>query len=100
MNRNRSACLPAIFSLLASPHRISPSRPPIGMAQSLNPATPAATDLGRRLKRAFFGRSVHEVAPDLIAATLLLNGVGGIIVDVEAYHHTDPAARSFRGPSP
>jgi DNA-3-methyladenine glycosylase len=70
------------------------------MAQSRPPATPAATDLGRRLTRAFFGRSVHEVAPDLIGATLLVNGVGGIIVEVEAYHHTEPAAHSFRGPTP
>ena len=55
---------------------------------------------GKPLKRAFFGRSVHEVAPDLIGATLLVNGVGGLIVEVEAYHHTDPAAHSFRGPTP
>jgi DNA-3-methyladenine glycosylase len=55
--------------------------------------------LGKRLKRAFFGRSVHEVAPDLIGATLLVDGVGGLIVEVEAYHHTDPAAHSYRGPT-
>ena len=52
------------------------------------------------LQRAFFARSVHEVAPDLIGATFLVNGVGGIIVEVEAYHHTEPAAHSFRGPTP
>jgi DNA-3-methyladenine glycosylase len=49
------------------------------------------------LRRIFFARSVHTVAPDLIGATLLFKGVGGVIVEVEAYHHTDPAAHSFGG---
>ncbi|THD63605.1 MAG: DNA-3-methyladenine glycosylase [Bradyrhizobium sp.] len=62
--------------------------------------TPDAPRLGKPLKRALFGRSVHAVAPDLIGATLLVNGVGGIIVELEAYHHTDPAAHSFNGPTP
>jgi len=62
--------------------------------------TPVLPILGRPLKRSFFARSVHEVAPDLIGATLLVNGVGGVIVEVEAYHHTEPAAHSFRGPTP
>jgi DNA-3-methyladenine glycosylase len=50
-----------------------------------------------RLRRSFFDRSVHKVAPDLIGAMLLIDGVGGVIVEVEAYHHTDPAAHSFTG---
>ena len=50
-----------------------------------------------RLRRSFFDRSVHDVAPELIGATLLVDGVGGIIVEVEAYHHTDPAAHSYIG---
>ena len=52
-----------------------------------------------RIRRDFFDRSVHKVAPELIGATLLVNGVGGVIVEVEAYHHTDPAAHSYRGPT-
>lgn len=49
------------------------------------------------IHRSFFDRSVHEVAPELIGATFLFDGVGGIIVEVEAYHHTDPAAHSYVG---
>src|SRR5215468_202935 len=50
-----------------------------------------------RLTRAFFDRSVHTVAPELIGATLLVDGIGGTIVEVEAYDHEDPAAHGFGG---
>ena len=50
-----------------------------------------------KLGRDFFARSVHEVAPDLIGVTLLVDGVGGPIVEVEAYDHEDPAAHGYRG---
>src|SRR5471032_2430421 len=56
--------------------------------------------LGAKIKRDFFGRSVHKVAPELIGATLLVGGTGGAIVEVEAYHHTDPASHSYGGPTP
>ena len=52
-----------------------------------------------KLRRSFFDRPVLKVAPDLIGATLLVNGAGGPIVEVEAYHHTDPAAHSYNGPT-
>ena len=47
--------------------------------------------------REFFARSVHEVAPDLIGVTLLFGGVGGRIVEVEAYDHEDPASHGYQG---
>jgi DNA-3-methyladenine glycosylase len=50
-----------------------------------------------KLRRSFFDRPVLKVAPELIGANLLVNGVGGRIVEVEAYHHTDPAAHSYNG---
>ncbi len=49
------------------------------------------------LGRDFFARSVHEVAPELIGVELLVNGVGGPIVELEAYDHEDPAAHGFGG---
>ena len=52
-----------------------------------------------KLRRSFFARSVHEVAPELVGATLLVDGVGGKIVEVEAYDHEDPAAHSYGGPT-
>lgn len=82
-NRNRSPWPFFGFSIL----RMAPNR------------TSSAATSSKPLKKAFFARSVHEVAPELIGATFLVNGVGGIIVEVEAYHHTDPAAHSFRGPT-
>jgi DNA-3-methyladenine glycosylase len=49
------------------------------------------------LSQEFFARSVHDVAPELVGATLLVDGVGGRIVEVEAYDHEDPAAHGFGG---
>jgi DNA-3-methyladenine glycosylase len=49
------------------------------------------------LRRSFFARSVHTVAPDLIGVTLLVDGVGGLIVEVEAYDQEDPASHAYRG---
>ncbi len=52
------------------------------------------------LPRDFFARPVHEVAPELIGVTLLVGGVGGPIVEVEAYDPEDPASHGFRGRTP
>jgi DNA-3-methyladenine glycosylase len=49
------------------------------------------------LGRGFFTRSVHEVAPALVGCTLLVDGVGGRIVEVEAYDGEDPASHGYGG---
>jgi len=43
---------------------------------------------------------VHEVAPELVGGLLLVDGVGGIVVEVEAYDPEDPAAHGYRGQTP
>jgi len=45
----------------------------------------------------FFARPSAQVAADLIGTTLLCDGVGGVIVETEAYHDQDPASHSYRG---
>jgi DNA-3-methyladenine glycosylase len=50
-----------------------------------------------RLDVAFFERSVHDVARDLIGCELLVDGVGGVIVETESYERDDPACHAYVG---
>lgn len=55
---------------------------------------------GAPLDAAFFARSVHEVARDLIGCALVFDGAGGPIVETESYHRDDPACHAWNGPTP
>ena len=46
-----------------------------------------------------FSADAHEVAQQLIGVTVLVDGVGGVIVETEAYDRADPASHTFPGPT-
>ncbi len=53
--------------------------------------------MSRSIDPAFFAREVTDVARELLGTTLLVDGVGGIIVETEAYHPTEPASHAYIG---
>ena len=57
----------------------------------------AATVSREQLEMAFFDRSVHVVARELIGCRLFHDGVGGTIVETESYERDDPACHAYVG---
>jgi len=53
----------------------------------------------RRRQADLFALHSSQAAPALIGWTLTVGGVGGRIVETEAYDHEDPASHSFSGPT-
>lgn len=49
------------------------------------------------MNAALYAQPVIDLARDLIGCTLLVDDVGGLIVETEAYHAADPASHSFAG---
>ena len=47
-----------------------------------------------------FNADSHWVAQRLLGVTLLVDGVGGRIVETEAYDQSDPASHTYAGPTP
>jgi DNA-3-methyladenine glycosylase len=60
----------------------------------------AAAPRGAPLGPGFFDRSVLDVARDLVGCALLVDGVGGIIVETEAYRGDEPACHAYVGLTP
>ncbi len=59
-------------------------------AASLSKGEPA-------LEPEFFRQDVVDAARALIGVRLLVEGVGGVIVETEAYHYSEPASHAHRG---
>lgn len=60
----------------------------------------AAASMDEALPASFYDRPVLEVAEDLVGCVLVHRGTGGIIVETEAYHHSEPACHAFAGLTP
>lgn len=61
------------------------------------PSGGARARSGQRLARCFYERPVLQVARDLIGCVVAHDGAAGVIVETEAYHHSEPASHAFVG---
>jgi DNA-3-methyladenine glycosylase len=62
-------------------------------SDSSNPRKPS-------VKSGIFDRHPALVARDLIGAFIAVDGVGGLVIETEAYHHEDPASHAYGGMTP
>jgi DNA-3-methyladenine glycosylase len=53
-----------------------------------------------RLHRAFYDRPVLDVARDLVGCVVRHGATAGVIVETEAYHHSEPACHAYVGLTP
>jgi DNA-3-methyladenine glycosylase len=58
------------------------------------------TALAQALPAAFYNRPVLDVARDLIGRVVWSGDCAGMIVETEAYHHSEPACHAFVGLTP
>jgi DNA-3-methyladenine glycosylase len=72
---------------------------PVVAAQVRDPVRVAAAAVAVAVESVNFNASPIEVARALIGMVVLVDGVGGRIVETEAYDADDPASHSHAGPS-